>query len=325
MPLLEQVRDVQTKTLGPDHPDTLHTLHNLARAYGEAERRPEAIRLLERVRDAAVRTLGATTRIPWSPSPAWLRCTSTGKRPEAIRLLESVRDVRPSRPGPTTRTACPPSTTWPRHTGTPAGCRRRSGCSSRWGGPRGPRRSGPTTRTPWSPSTTLPGRTGPPTGCRRRSGCTRKSFPRPVATSGRPSPPTVFATHGWAATLGQAGLTAREAEARTDLLTVERTLYLATTTTGVVPGVPRVKPAEGRQTRRGRAAPPRVPGHPREEGARRLVDVQHAVDARRGAVGPEEVRRRRAAAAEGLRGDEAAGEDRSRRGVRPASPRRSTG
>ena len=80
-----------------------------------------------------------------------------------------------------------------------------------------------------------------------------------------------------------------------------------------------------RRLGRGRAAAPRVPGHPREEGARRLEDVQHAVDARRGAAGPEEVRRRRAAAADRLRGDEAAGEDDPAAGRTLASPRPSTG
>src|SRR5438552_1840058 len=66
----------------------------------------------------------------------------------------------------------------------------------------------------------------------------------------------------------------------------------------------------------GRAAPPRVPGHPRGEAARRLDDVQHPVDARRGAAGPEEVRRGRAAAAGRLPGDEAAGEGHPAAGTR---------
>ncbi len=47
------------------------------------------------------------------------------------------------------------------------------------------------------------------------------------------------------------------------------------------------KEMDGRRT-----ALPRVPGHPREEAVRRLVNLQHQVDARRGALGPEEVRRR---------------------------------
>ena len=55
------------------------------------------------------------------------------------------------------------------------------------------------------------------------------------------------------------------------------------------------------------------------------TDVQHAVDAGRGASGPEEVRRRRAAAAQGLRGDEAAREDDPAAEAQSASPKPSTG
>ena len=65
---------------------------------------------------------------------------------------------------------------------------------------------------------------------------------------------------------------------------------------------------------RGRTAPPRVPGHPREDPTRCLVHLQHEVDARRGLAGPEEIRRSRTAAPGGLRGDEAAGEDDSAAG-----------
>ena len=44
--------------LGPDHPDTLATLHNLAWAYQAAGKLPKAIALLERVRDAQIAKLG---------------------------------------------------------------------------------------------------------------------------------------------------------------------------------------------------------------------------------------------------------------------------
>ena len=74
---------------------------------------------------------------------------------------------------------------------------------------------------------------------------------------------------------------------------------------------------------RGRTAPPRVPGHPRESSARRLVHLQHAVNTRRGLAGPEEVRRGRTTLAERLRGDEAAGENDPAAGRHPypRSPR----
>src|SRR5262245_12106548 len=51
------------------------------------------------------------------------------------------------------------------------------------------------------------------------------------------------------------------------------------------------------------APPPRVPDHPPEGTARVPAVLAHAVEARRGALGPEEVRRR-TAAVEGLRGDQ---------------------
>ena len=58
----------------------------------------------------------------------------------------------------------------------------------------------------------------------------------------------------------------------------------------------------------------RVPGHPHQDTARRLVDLQLAVAARRRAAGPEEVRRGRTAAAGWLRRHEAAGKDHSAAG-----------
>ena len=50
--------------LGPDHPDTLNTLNNLAAAYRAAGKLPEAIALFERVRDAQIARLGPTTPTP---------------------------------------------------------------------------------------------------------------------------------------------------------------------------------------------------------------------------------------------------------------------
>ena len=55
---------------------------------------------------------------------------------------------------------------------------------------------------------------------------------------------------------------------------------------------------------RGRPADPRGTHHPREGPARCLDDIQRQVDARRGAAGPEEARRGRAAAPRRLPGDE---------------------
>ena len=56
--LFERVRDAQIAKLGPDHPNTLTTLDNLAPAYRAAGKFPDAIALLERVRDAKIAKLG---------------------------------------------------------------------------------------------------------------------------------------------------------------------------------------------------------------------------------------------------------------------------
>jgi hypothetical protein len=50
--------DHEVAKLGPDHPDTLSTLHNLAGTYQAAGKLPEAIRLYEKVRDKRLEKLG---------------------------------------------------------------------------------------------------------------------------------------------------------------------------------------------------------------------------------------------------------------------------
>jgi len=81
------------RTLGPDHPTTLHTLHNLAAAYQAAGKLPKAIALLERVRDAEIAKLGPDhpdnlTTLDYLA----VAYQVAGKLPEAIALLERVRD-----------------------------------------------------------------------------------------------------------------------------------------------------------------------------------------------------------------------------------------
>src|SRR5262249_39556459 len=68
-------------------------------------------------------------------------------------------------------------------------------------------------------------------------------------------------------------------------------------------------PAGAEEVGTGRAGAPREPDYPREEAARRLEHLQREVHAGRGAPGPEEVRRGRAAAAGRLPGHEEVGED----------------
>ena len=56
--LLKRVRDARIARLGPDHPDTLATLYDLALAYQSAGEVTEAIAQYERVRDARIARLG---------------------------------------------------------------------------------------------------------------------------------------------------------------------------------------------------------------------------------------------------------------------------
>ncbi len=95
------MRDAQVAKLGPDHPHTLITLDNLAAAYRDAGRLPEAIALFERVRDARIARLG-----PDHPDTLTtlnnlaLAYRDAGRLPEAIALFERVREAMIARLGP---------------------------------------------------------------------------------------------------------------------------------------------------------------------------------------------------------------------------------
>jgi eukaryotic-like serine/threonine-protein kinase len=89
------------RTLGPDNPNTLGTLDNLASAFWEAGRLPEAIALFERVRDARIAKLGPDhpdTLITLSSIATTYQ--DVGKLPEAIALFERVRDAQIAKLGP---------------------------------------------------------------------------------------------------------------------------------------------------------------------------------------------------------------------------------
>ncbi len=89
------------RTLGPDHPYTLLTLNNLAMAYRNAGKFPEAVTLLERVGDASIAKLG-----PGHPNTLYTlqslaaAYSGVGRLPEAIALLERVRDAQIAKRGP---------------------------------------------------------------------------------------------------------------------------------------------------------------------------------------------------------------------------------
>jgi len=83
------------RTLGPDHPDTLSMLDNLANVYQAVGRLPEATALFERVRDAQFVKLGPDHHDTLQTlNNLALVYLTVGKLPEAIALIERVRDAQ---------------------------------------------------------------------------------------------------------------------------------------------------------------------------------------------------------------------------------------
>jgi len=100
----EAVAEDSARMLGPDHPDTLASMNNLAIACQEAGRKAEAVRLHERALAGRVRVLG-----PEHPDTLASRnnlaiaCQEVGRRAEAVRLHERalagrVRVLGPDHP-----------------------------------------------------------------------------------------------------------------------------------------------------------------------------------------------------------------------------------
>jgi tetratricopeptide (TPR) repeat protein len=96
---LSAAEELRTAHLGPDHPDTLTTLNNLATAYMRAGRKAEAVQLLEQVRDQTQKfgsdhhTLGTLNNLAWAYSDA-------GRTAEAIQLFEQVCGQQIQKLGP---------------------------------------------------------------------------------------------------------------------------------------------------------------------------------------------------------------------------------
>ncbi len=89
------------RTLGPDHPDTLKTLIDLASAYRAAGRLPDAIALLERVRDTSIAQLGPDHRGTLNAlNDLASAYQAVGRLPDAISLFERVRDAEIAQLGP---------------------------------------------------------------------------------------------------------------------------------------------------------------------------------------------------------------------------------
>ena len=93
--LTERVVEVRKKTLGEEHPDTLHSIHTLAVGYSEAGERQKALQLTERVVEVYKKTLGEehpdTLR---SIHTLAIRYSEAGERQKALQLTEWVVEVR---------------------------------------------------------------------------------------------------------------------------------------------------------------------------------------------------------------------------------------
>ena len=91
IPLQEKVRDYYVSASGPEHPDTLQAMHNLAWSYAEAGRLGEALKMQEEV-------LRVFRKVRGSEHPDTLNAmghlansyAEAGRRDEAIRLEEQV-------------------------------------------------------------------------------------------------------------------------------------------------------------------------------------------------------------------------------------------
>jgi tetratricopeptide (TPR) repeat protein len=100
----EAVAEDSARMLGPDHPDTLASVNNLAIACQEAGRKAEAVRLHERALAGRVRVLGpehADTLA--SRNNLAIACQEVGRKAEAVRLHERalagrVRVLGPDHP-----------------------------------------------------------------------------------------------------------------------------------------------------------------------------------------------------------------------------------
>ena len=101
IPLEEKARDHCLKFLGPEHPDTLRAMHNLAISYSFAGRREEALKLREEVLTFRRKVLG-----PEHPDTLMamgnlaFSYRDAGHREEALKLEERILSLRSKALGP---------------------------------------------------------------------------------------------------------------------------------------------------------------------------------------------------------------------------------
>ncbi|MFJ3531918.1 tetratricopeptide repeat protein [Streptomyces sp. NPDC090132] len=97
----EEVAEARARVLGPDHPDTLVALDDLAAVYGDTGRAQEALRLGERVAEARTRVLGPehphTLETLDNLAASY---DDVGRTQEALRLREWLAEARTRVLGP---------------------------------------------------------------------------------------------------------------------------------------------------------------------------------------------------------------------------------
>jgi serine/threonine protein kinase/tetratricopeptide (TPR) repeat protein len=98
---LTRARDLRVQVLGPNHPDTLTTLNDLALAYRDAGRTNDAVRLLEQIRDGRTAVLGPDHQFTLATLDNLAGAyQEAGRLAEAIQLFELVRNRKTATLGP---------------------------------------------------------------------------------------------------------------------------------------------------------------------------------------------------------------------------------
>ncbi len=98
---LERARDLHTRELGPQHPDTLATVSSLARAYLDADKLKEAAQMFEQVRDRRRETLGPGHPDTLASMNDLERCYyRLGQHARVLQLREEIVGLRKASLGP---------------------------------------------------------------------------------------------------------------------------------------------------------------------------------------------------------------------------------
>jgi tetratricopeptide (TPR) repeat protein len=98
---LEKARAIRTKELGPDHPDTLHSMHGLATCYADLGRDSDALKLREETLSLRTARLGVDHRDTLL-SMATLASSylALGRIAEALKLFEETLTLQKAKLGP---------------------------------------------------------------------------------------------------------------------------------------------------------------------------------------------------------------------------------